>query len=413
MEYKELAKLYYSNGSSSRDADLARELDLRKSAPSSFRIGFASAHGDLFVAMPREMAVLNEKILKTERHVAKLMAGIPPIAQHAALRGLVLDEIVSTNTMEDVRSTPAQVKEALEAASGEDITKKRFRELARLYLDIVDSQQGIPQTPKDIRRIYDVAIAPEVAADKLPDGTVFRKEGVSITAGGVKVIHNGLEPEEKIIDAINRMFDLVHSEDIPELMSAVASHYLFEYAHPFYDGNGRTGRYLLSLFLSEILSKPTALSLSRTIAENAPTYYHAFKTAEHPLNKGELTFFVYDILMLIHLAQLGVIAGLEENTAKLKTAFEKFAIVAAEEKFDSHESEIVSMLVQYELFGIYGDVPLSAVARHLGVGEQMARKHVTKLEQRGMVEKRNLRKPITFALTEHGKAILGIRQDER
>lgn len=37
---------------------------------------------------------------------------------------------------------------------------------------------------------------------------------------------------------------------------------------PFYDGNGRTGRYLLALYLDESLSIPTVLSLSRTIAKN-------------------------------------------------------------------------------------------------------------------------------------------------
>ena len=83
----------------------------------------------------------------------------------------------------------------------------------------------------------------------------------------------------------------------------LASHYLFEYAHPFYDGNRRTGRYLLSLFLSEPLSKPTVLSLSRTIAENRSDYYAAFRTVDNPLNKGELTFFVYALLDLVRKAQ--------------------------------------------------------------------------------------------------------------
>ena len=59
---------------------------------------------------------------------------------------------------------------------------------------------------------------------------------------------------------------LSRSEDIPETCSALLCHFLFEHIHPFYDGNGRTGRYLLALHLSEPLSQPTVLSLSRTIA---------------------------------------------------------------------------------------------------------------------------------------------------
>ena len=78
-----------------------------------------------------------------------------------------------------------------------------------------------------------------------------------------------MEPEDKIIEVVETMLQTVQRDDMPEMISALASHYLFEYAHPFYDGNGRTGRYLLALFLSEALSVPTVLSLSRAIAETA------------------------------------------------------------------------------------------------------------------------------------------------
>ena len=103
----------------------------------------------------------------------------------------------------------------------------------------------------------------------------------------------------------------VQSDEMPSTYSALVSHYIFEYAHPFYDGNGRTGRYLLSLFLEEALSKPTALSLSRVIAENKIAYYRAFETVENPLNHGEMTFFVETMLEFILTAQGELIEKLE------------------------------------------------------------------------------------------------------
>ena len=71
------------------------------------------------------------------------------------------------------------------------------------------------------------------------------------------------------------MMDPARSDTIPFLQRAIASHFLFEYIHPFYDGNGRTGRYLLALYLSNDLTLPTVLSLSRTIAENKNEIYKA------------------------------------------------------------------------------------------------------------------------------------------
>ena len=106
------------------------------------------------------------------------------------------------------------------------------------------------------------------------------------------------------------MMDLARSDTIPFLQRAIASHFLFEYIHPFYDGNGRTGRYLLALYLSNDLTLPTVLSLSRTIAENKNEYYKAFTEAEDKLNSGELTFFVYTILGLIERAQESLIEEL-------------------------------------------------------------------------------------------------------
>jgi len=99
------------------------------------------------------------------------------------------------------------------------------------------------------------------------------------------------------------MLEIVNSDEVPQVYSSIIGHFLFEYIHPFYDGNGRTGRYLLALWLSEPLSLLTSLSLSRIIFENKDVYYRAFKRAEHPLMHGELTFFVISMLELVRQAQ--------------------------------------------------------------------------------------------------------------
>ncbi len=80
-------------------------------------------------------------------------------------------------------------------------------------------------------------------------------------------------------DLIRRLLtnweQFLHQEDdLDPLIKLAVSHYQFEAIHPFYDGNGRTGRILNVLYLLEqkLLSLPI-LYLSRYIVQNKETYY--------------------------------------------------------------------------------------------------------------------------------------------
>lgn len=403
MEYKELSKLYHMDASSSRDEAAAKRLDSRRNAESAFPIGFDTPNGELFFTVPRELSVLSEHVLRSERKVASLLETLPSTARHSVLRSMVLDEVVCTNSIEDIQSTRRQIKDALDAVRGSGDEARRFKELATLYLGIVDGTAEFPESPEGVRLVYDKVVAGEVSPDKLPDGRLFRKEGVEITANGMRVVHRGLEPESKIIEAVEKLIALANDESIPALYGAVASHYLFEYIHPFYDGNGRAGRYLLSLLLSEILSIPTAISLSRTIAEHKGEYYRAFRTVEDGLNHAELTFFVYTLLDFVRMAQLGVVERLDTSVAALGRLESTMKKAKARAALKGKEADAVYLLLQYEAFGLFGDASLQEIADFLGVGKQQARKYLTSLEERGVCKKLNSYNPLTFALADEFK----------
>ena len=74
-------------------------------------------------------------------------------------------------------------------------------------------------------------------------------------------------------------------------------HYLFGYIHPFYDGNGRTSRFINSYLLSKKLQFLVSYKLSYTIKENMNSYYKSFKETNDEKNKGNLSFFVISFLI--------------------------------------------------------------------------------------------------------------------
>src|SRR5690606_5479133 len=64
------------------------------------------------------------------------------------------------------------------------------------------------------------------------------------------------------------------ADDVSSLIKLAIQHYQFESIHPFYDGNGRTGRIInvLFLILKGLLNEPV-LYLSSYIIKNKGDYY--------------------------------------------------------------------------------------------------------------------------------------------
>lgn len=90
-----------------------------------------------------------------------------------------------------------------------------------------------------------------------------------------KVVYTPPTGEEVIRGKLKNLEDFINMEDeIDPLVKMAIIHYQFEAIHPFFDGNGRTGRIILLLYLklTSLLDLP-ALFLSAYILDNKDDYY--------------------------------------------------------------------------------------------------------------------------------------------
>lgn len=101
--------------------------------------------------------------------------------------------------------------------------------------------------------------------------------GPSVTAGiveasqlagyrrGPTFIRNSMHtplPSDAILDALEALWDMVEEE--PEAcVRAVLGHHLFVFIHPYYDGNGRVGRFLMNTLLASGGYPWTVIRMSR------------------------------------------------------------------------------------------------------------------------------------------------------
>jgi Fic family protein len=89
------------------------------------------------------------------------------------------------------------------------------------------------------------------------------------------VVYTPPEGENVIREKLKNLEDFIHAEDnIDPLVKMAIIHYQFEAIHPFFDGNGRTGRIILLLYLkiTGLLDFPS-LYLSNYILQHKEKYY--------------------------------------------------------------------------------------------------------------------------------------------
>ena len=113
-----------------------------------------------------------------------------------------------------------------------------------------------------------------------------------------KVVYTPPEGENVIREKLKNLEDFMHAEDgIDPLVKMAIIHYQFEAIHPFFDGNGRTGRIILLLYLkfADLLDLP-ALYLSSYIIEHKDQYYANLRKVTEEGNWEDWIMYMLDMV---------------------------------------------------------------------------------------------------------------------
>ena len=411
MDYKTIRKIVAMSKSNAKPCDIAEEeYRLRIDNPATYRSGIIFDAHEIFAMCVTDLVTYMNDIAYAEKAVEKAWSRLPRFAQREYLMQLIAKEVQNTNIIEGVHSTRKELSKALDAAS-EQNKHTRFSEFTKLFLELADSKEksvaesvedlnvesvadskesstSIPQTLQDIRKIYNSIMQGELESGDIPDGEIFRKKKVSIRDGANNVVHDGDATEAEIQNHLTQMLHLMNSSDVPTLIKACMCHYAFESVHPFYDGNGRTGRFLLALQLHEQLSMPTILSLSSIIYAEKSGYYAAFSKAQELFNCNDLTMFCCIMLQYIKKAQNEVFDNISVQLKQIIYCMDKLFEFSKKTAISKVQREVMTILLQNKLFS-YNPTPMTRkqLSEYVGnaIGEQIGeRKIVSALN--GLVE---------------------------
>lgn len=346
MNYELLSSLYYKG-----KEEYEKEYNDRFNSIASKRLNISIEENQCFYILTEEVVNKLYNVMVLNQKLDKLTSEIPRIALQRYIKKCLIGEIVLTNEIEGVVSTRKDINEILENVEDKN---KRLTGLVNKYLNLCSEENIDIITCNDVRNIYNDLLWEEISEDdklNLPDGVYFRKEGVDVLSPFKKVIHKGVMPEEKINLMMTQALNILNDRDIIPILRVAIFHYLFGYIHPFYDGNGRTSRFISSYLLSKELNILTGFGLSYAIKENISQYYKGFKTVNEKKNKGDLTPFVIMFLDILSKE----LESLNNSVIEKISIIDRYSkVIKVMEEKDKRKQSIIFVIFQETFFGEAG-----------------------------------------------------------
>ena len=216
-----------------------------------------------------EVKVVWQSLAEAHRYLAELKGLCESLPNRAILLDtLAIQEAKDSSEIENIITTHDELYAYDQSGSASPAAKEVQNYIAALkvgFTDVVNS--GLIRI-STILRVQEQVEQNNAGFRKVP-GTVLKNQ----TTGAV--IYEPPQDAVLIEKLMAQLVDFIHADnDYDPVLRMGIAHHQFENIHPFYDGNGRTGRVLNSLFLiqEDLLTLPI-LYLSRYIIKNKTEYY--------------------------------------------------------------------------------------------------------------------------------------------
>ncbi|MDP1638974.1 MAG: Fic family protein [Candidatus Nitrotoga sp.] len=320
-----------------------------------------------------EVKAIWQSLAEAHRYLAELKGLCESLPNSAILLDtLSIQEAKDSSEIENIITTHDELYAYDQSSSATPAAKEVQNYIAALrvgYQDVRDS--GLIRL-RTILRVQEEVEQSNSGLRKLP-GTVLKNQ----TTGAIVY-----EPPQDAVVIEKLMADLVdfiHANDeLDPILRMAIAHHQFESIHPFYDGNGRTGRILNLLILQRegLLDLPV-LYLSRYITSTKSQYYQLLQLTRETNNWVDWCVYIVKGIAVTAKSEIKLIKNLRElmHTTKHRLRAELPKI---------YNQDLLNNLFRYPY------TKIEFVEKDLGVSRITAAKHLDTLAKNGFVEKKKI-----------------------
>jgi Uncharacterized conserved protein len=323
---------------------------------------------------------LREKVETMEilRQVAKSTAALAELKgiantipnQEMLINAVVLQEAKDSSEIENIVTTQDELYKALTVNKSQISPEAKevvnYRRAIFYGYEVVQNQGFLKMN--DIIRIQEILVSNSAGIRSIP-GTVLKNDSTD------EIVYTPPQDKVEIVDLLSNFITFYNKQDdLSPLINLAILHYQFESIHPFYDGNGRTGRILnvLYLILNNLIDVPI-LYLSSYIIENKPEYYRLL----NQLNcDGKWDDWIMFMLKAVESTSKSTI----KKITSIKKMLDETILIVQQKAPKLYRKELVELLFEQP----YSKIEF--VVNKLGVERKAASRYLKELEDIGIVK---------------------------
>jgi Fic family protein len=317
-----------------------------------------------------EVKAVWQGLADAHRHLAELKGLCEALPNSAILLDtLSIQEAKDSSEIENIITTHDELYAYDQSSAASPAAKEVQNYIAALHVgfqDVLDS--GLIRLGT-ILRVQEQVQQNNAGFRKVP-GTVLKNQ----TTGAV--VYEPPQDAVVIEKLMKDLVDFIHADDeLDPLLRMAIAHHQFESIHPFYDGNGRTGRILNLLIMQrEGLLELPVLYLSRYITSTKSQYYQLLQSTRDTRNWVDWCVYMLKGVALTARSEIRLIKAL------------RALMQDTQQRLRDELPRIYSRELLHNLFR-YPYTKIEFVEKDLGVSRITAAKHLDTLANNGFVEK--------------------------